>query len=174
MGEERTREKTATVRKRSLSKNTRSFLYNSSVASQSGTVLHWLPTPAGRTEVLLRKEISSLLRQRHLNYFVVSRSPLGKAEVESSAGTSNEKVSCSITMKFSTSSNVLLIAILEMNVLPDMAAIGSSLPYICVINLLSPSLCIPAVLLLWINISVDNFHSPVGSCLLAIKAGIWK
>lgn len=90
-------------KKRSLSKNTRSFPYNSSVASQSGTILHWLPTPAGRTEVLLRKEISSLLRQRHLNYFVVSRSPLGKAEVESSAGTCNEKVSCSVRMKFSSS-----------------------------------------------------------------------
>lgn len=62
-----------------------------------------------------------------------------------------------------------------MNDLPDMAAIGSSPSYICVINLLSPSLCIPAVLLfMWINISVDDFHSPVGSCLFAIKTGIWK
>lgn len=115
--------------------------------AQSCTTLQWLPTPVGKTGVLLRKEITSLLRRKHFNCFVVSRSHLGLAEVESSAGTSVEKLTSLETGKFSGSSYVLLIAVLEMNILSNITAIGSILSYICVINLLSLTLCTPAVLL---------------------------
>lgn len=126
----------------------------------SCTTLHWCPTPVGRTEVLLRTEIISLFRQRHVNCFVVSRAHLGLAEVESSAGISKEKLTSLETGKFSSSSYVLLIAVLEMNILSNITAIGSFLSYICV-NFLSAH-------------QLFLFHSPVGSCLPAIKAGIWE
>lgn len=129
-------------------------------------------------EVLLRKEITLLLKRQHFNVFVVSRSHLGIAEVESSSGEYEEKLTSSERGKFSGFCYVLLIVVLEMNILLDIIAIGPPphppLSYICVIN--SLSLCAHQLFWssVWINISLGDFHSPVGSCLPAIKAGIWK
>lgn len=63
-----------------------------------------------------------------------------------------------------------------MNISQDFTAICFFMSYICVINVLSLSLCAQQLFcsLMWINISLDNFHSPVDSCLPAIKAAIWK
>lgn len=101
---------------------------------------------------------------------------MGRAEVESSAGTGKEKLSRLETGTFSSSSCVSLIVILEMNLLPDMTALGPFLSYICVIHLLSVLLCAHQLFCssTWIHISLDDFHSPVGSCLSTIKAGVWK
>ena len=56
----------------------------------SCATLQWLPTPVGRTEALLRREITSLFRRRHFHFLVVSRSHLGLGEVESLAGKQGE------------------------------------------------------------------------------------
>lgn len=112
--------------------------------SQSCATLQWVPTPVGRTEVLLRKEITSLLGRRHFNCFVVSRSHLGVAEVESSAGTSKDKRTSLETRKFSSSTCSINCVSGEEYLLP---AIGSFLSSICVIHLLSLTLCTPAVLI---------------------------
>lgn len=74
---------------------------------------------------------------------------------------------------FSSSSYVLLIAVLEMYILPNITAIGSFLSYVCVINSVSLTLCTPAVFLL-LNVDKYLIGWLLFSCLPAIKAGKWK
>lgn len=89
--------------------------------SQSRTTLQWLRTPVGQTGVLLRKEITSLLRRKHFNCFVVSRSHLGPVwgRKFSRYKQGEARESSLETGKFSSPSYVLLIAALEMNILSN-------------------------------------------------------
>lgn len=107
---ESTTERTADVRKR-----TEVFLQ-----SASWTILLWLPTPVRNIGFAEKRDH---INRRHFNCFVGNRINLGLAEVESSPGTRREKLT-SLEREFFSSSNVLLIAVMKINISPNIRALG--------------------------------------------------
>lgn len=146
---------------------------------QCCTTLQWLSTPVCSTDVLLRQRITSRFRRLCSQLM----SPGTTAEVESSAGTSQERLTSLKTVgSFTVAVVFLLIPVVELRTSRHSTFLTGL--HLCCFFF---SLNFIFIYYLWLRARQlfcssrcgwifhrHDFHSAVGSCLPAINVGIWS